>query len=265
MSQTPSKVDLAKRKHEKTETTRKVISNSRQFLRHVVEEPLSSFAEAFRAIKVAADIHQDIKDNKVIGVTSTVPKEGKSTVSCNLAQLMAHAGKRVILIDGDLRNPTLTRNLAPDAKVGLLEVLNGKVDLNRATLVDEQTGLTVLPSVIELRLLHTNEILSSERFKRLIEELRRGFDYVIIDLPPLAPVVDVRSTYSFVDFYVFVIEWGRTKIDLVQHQLAGVPELGSRLLGVVLNKADLKILDRYEYHYGGYYHKKYYARYGYGG
>ena len=86
----------------------------RPFMRHVIDEPLSAFAEAFRSIKVAADI----SGSHVIGITSTVPGEGKSTVSSNLAELIAHAGKRMIVLDGDLRNPALTRALAPNAKVG---------------------------------------------------------------------------------------------------------------------------------------------------
>jgi len=245
--------------------SRKSSGSKREFLRYVVEEPLSSFAEALRSVKVAADINRDIKDNRVIGVTSTIPKEGKSTVSANLAQLIAHAGKRAILIDGDLRNPTLTRAMVPDAKVGLLEVMAGKIALSGAILTDEKTGLDVLPAVIEPRLLHTNEILGSDALKRLIDGLRKSYDYIIIDLPPVAPVVDVRATVNIVDCYVYVVEWGRTGINLVQHQLAGMPEIHNRLLGVVLNKANVKVLERYEYYYGSYYHKKYYSRYGYGG
>ena len=77
--------------------------------------------------------------------------------------------------------------------------------------------------------------------------------------------MDVRATANIVDCYVYVVEWGKTGINLVQHQLAGMPEVHSRLLGVVLNKANTKVLERYEYYYGSYYHKKYYSRYGYGG
>lgn len=248
-----------------TERVRKASSTKREFLRYVVEEPLSSFAEALRSVKVAADINRDIKDSRVIGVTSTVPKEGKSTVSSNFAQLIAHSGKRAILVDGDLRNPTLTRSLLPDEKVGILEVMAGKVPLANAISIDEQTGLAFLPAVIESRLLHTNEILSSDAMKRLIEMLRKTYDYVIVDLPPVAPVVDVRATTNIIDAYIFVIEWGKTGINLVQHQLAGMPEVHNRMLGVILNKANVKILERYEYYYGSYYHKKYYSRYGYGG
>ena len=82
-------------------------------------------------------------------------------------------------------------------------------------------------------------------------------------LPPLAPVVDVRATTKIIDSYVFVVEWGHTRLNMVQRQLGSAPEIFDRPLGVVLNKANTKILDRYEDYYGRYYYKKYYARYGY--
>ena len=245
------------------ESEKRILFGRQKFMRHVVDEPLSSFAEAFRSIKIAVDINGAIKDNKVIGVTSTIPREGKSTISSNLAELIAHAGKRVILVDSDLRNPTLTRNLAADATVGLLEVLAGKSELRQAIHIDELTGLAFLPAVIESRLAHSNEILASEAFKRIIDRLRQTYDYVIVDLPPLAPVVDVRATTNVIDSYVYVVEWGKTRMNVVQHQLAAAPEVFDRLLGVVLNKANMSVLGRHQYYYGKYSYNKDYHQYGY--
>jgi succinoglycan biosynthesis transport protein ExoP len=237
----------------------KLISHKRPFMRQVIDEPLSAFTEAFRSIKVAADIAGSRKNNQVIGITSTLPMEGKSTISSNLAQLIAHAGKQVILLDGDLRNPSLTRALAPDAKEGLLEVLNKQVDWNDAVYRDEHTGLNFIPAVIEPRALHTNEILASESLKGLVDRLRKVFDYIIIDFPPMAPVVDVRATTEIIDSYIYVVEWGKTRINLVQRQLTAAPEFHDRLLGVVLNKANVRVLERYEAYYGRSYYKKYYG------
>jgi polysaccharide biosynthesis transport protein len=228
---------------------------SRPFMRQVIDEPLSAFAEAFRSIKVAADI----SGSRVIGITSTVPGEGKSTVASNLAELMAHAGKRVLVLDGDLRNPSLTRGLAPHSKVGLLEVLSGEVSLDDALYVDEETDLRFLPAVLGSRLVHTNEILASENFKDFVDSQRKDYDFVIVDLPPIAPVVDVRATTQIVDCYLYVIEWGRTQMNLVTHQLSGFPELQDRLLGCVLNKADVRVLQRYETYYGKNYYNNYYG------
>jgi polysaccharide biosynthesis transport protein len=232
---------------------------TKNFERQVVEQPLSAFAEAFRSIKVAADIRGSNQANRVIAVTSALPQEGKSTVSSNFAQSVAYAGKNVILIDGDLRNPTLTRSLAPTAKTGLIEVLAGDVELRDAICIDGVTKLAFLPAVLKTRFAHTNEILASAVFKQLIDDLRKRYDYVIIDLPPIAPVVDVRAAAHVVDSFIFVIEWGRTKVSFIQRQLDSVPEMHDRMLGVVLNKTNMKMFEKYEGNFGKYRYHNYYA------
>jgi succinoglycan biosynthesis transport protein ExoP len=245
-----------------TSTRVKPIARKKAFMSEVIDEPLSAFAEAFRGIKVAADING--KDNKVIGITSTLPAEGKSTVAANLAQLIAHGGNRVVLLDGDLRNPSATRALAPDARAGVLEVINSRTALDDAIYTDEVTGLRFLPAVTDGRMLHTSEILASAALRNLVENLRKTYDYVIIDFPPLAPVVDVRATTQIVDSYIYVVEWGKTRMNLVQDRLLGCPEIHDRLLGVVLNKANVNVLERYESYYGKYYYRRHYGdRYGY--
>ena len=207
---------------------------------NAIDDPHSIFAEGLRSIKVAADIASAIKENKVIGVTSSVPKEGKSTIASNFGQLMAHAGKRVILIDGDLRNLTVSRALARGAKAGLLEVLTGQSTLQDTIYTDARTGLRLLPAVIDLRISHTDEILASKPFKILLESLRKDYDYILVDLPPLAPISDARATAGLIDSYIYVVEWGRTRVNLVRDQLIAAPELYDRLLGVVLSKANLR-------------------------
>ncbi|MCA1550704.1 polysaccharide biosynthesis tyrosine autokinase [Bradyrhizobium sp. BRP19] len=232
-------------------------------LRYVVDNPLSRFAEAVRSLKVAVDLNAIVRENRVLAVTSTLPNEGKSTLSTNLAQLMAHSGAKVILVDADLRNPSLSRALRPDAKVGLVDMVAQKVQLEDAVSIDPHTGLAVLPAGTTSKLLHTNEILASKAMHAVISMLRSRYDYVVLDMPPMAPVVDVRVTSPFVDSYVFVVEWGKTKIDVVRHNLRNAPEIQDKLLGIVLNKADTRLLARYESYHGRYYYQKYYARYGY--
>lgn len=214
--------------------------------RRAVDEPISIFAEAFRAIKVTAQIHAAMRDNKVIGITSTLQNEGKSTVACNLAALMADAGKRVILIDADLRNPTLARSLTPSPTAGWMELLAAEIDLSQAIGREPTTGLAFLPLLLKEQPIHSDEILSSQVFRTLVDKLRRSYDYVIVDLPPIGPVVDVRAIMPVIDSFVFVVEWGSTSISAVRHHLMGEPELHDRLLGVVLNKANLKVLERFE-------------------
>jgi polysaccharide biosynthesis transport protein len=227
----------------------------------VSEAPFSYFAESVRSIKAAADLFGTGNVVKVVGFTSAVANEGKSTIAAGLAQVIAQAGSRVILVDCDLRNPSLSRSLAPGAECGLVEVISGKAALNDVIWIDPTTSMAFLPAVMRSRLAQTNEVLASEATKRLFETLRLMYDYVVVDLSPLGPVVDVRATANLVDAYVFVVEWGRTHTNVVRRTLAGAPGVADSLLGVVLNKTDLKLLRRYDAHISKYYQNGYY-RYG---
>jgi succinoglycan biosynthesis transport protein ExoP len=231
------------------------IERSDHLLHYVVDAPFSQFTELLRSLKVVADVNSVDEANRVIGVTSSLPNEGKSTVAANFAAMIAHAGSRVILVDADLRNPSLSRKFSPSASAGLVEVAAGRTVLNDAIWTDPTTGMTFLPAGSEsTKSLHPNEILASVAIKSLIDKLRGAFDYVIVDFPPLAPVVDTRTTASFIDSYVYIVEWGRTKIDVVEHCLSNAREVYDRLLGVVLNKANMSVLQRYE-PYRTYYRK----------
>ena len=242
---------------------KKAIARNDRLVWSVVDDPLSRFSEAVRSIKLAIDLNGAFKANRVIGLTSSLPNEGKSTIAFSLAQLMAHVGTRTILVDCDLRNPSLSRALAPRAKRGLIDVLTEKVEFERAILKDPSTNMAFLPAVMKYRYTNSSEILSSVRMKQLFEKLREYYDYVIVDLPPLAPVVDARAATSLVDSFVFTIEWGQTKIDVVEHALGQAQEVYDHLLGVVLNKVDMKSFGRHASHHESYYYNKHYGRYGY--
>jgi polysaccharide biosynthesis transport protein len=224
--------------------------------------PLSRFAESIRAIKLAIDLNPTKTSNKIVGITSALPNEGKSTVAASLAQLIAHAGKRVIIVDCDLRNPSLSANLAPNATTGIIDVLSGARSLEETIWRDPKTNLTVLPAAKRAPLFHTSEILSAEQTRKLFDRLRASYDYVIVDLPPLAPIVDVRATTPLVDCFILVVEWGRTKIDVVQHALHTAPNVYESLIGTVLNKTDMSAMKRYDSYRNDYYNNDHYTRYG---
>ena len=243
----------------------RTIARRDQLVWQVVDFPLSPYAEAIRSIKMAVDLTRARiskkvrKPKKVLGITSSSPGEGKSTTAASLAQLISHSGKRVILVDCDLRAPRLTRVLAPDAKAGLLEVLSGDAALHDVIWTDQSKKLSFLPAVATARIPHTAEIIGAEEMHVLFDRLRGAYDYVIVDLTPLVPIIDVRASEALVDYYVFVIEWGRTKIDLVQRSLKEAPGIYNKIIGAVLNKVDNTDLKRYE-GYGGYDHDQYYRR-----
>jgi succinoglycan biosynthesis transport protein ExoP len=227
----------------------------------VIEQPFSQFAEAIRTVKLAIDLNGAMSSCKIIGFTSSVPSEGKSTIAAALVQSIAQIGARAILIDCDIRNPSLTRAIAPNATCGLLEVLANAVPLEKAVLNAAASNLSFLPATLKSRVAHSSEILGSNAMKRLMERLRAQFDYIIVDLPPLAPLVDVRATAQFIDSYVFVVEWGRTYTTVAQHALSRAPHIHERLLGAVLNKVDMKQLSLYDGTRAKYYHDKSYGRY----
>ena len=229
----------------------------------VVDSPLSRFTEAIRAIKIAVDLASTDNANKIIGIASSLPNEGKSTISLSLAQLIAHSGGRAVLVDCDLRKPALSRALAPDAKAGFLEIVSDKAAFEDVLWVEPTTNLAFIPTVLPSRLVHTSEILASDATRKMFDRLREAYDYVIVDLSPLAPVVDVRVMTPLIDSFVFVVDWGRTKIDVVEHALSTTRGVYDNLLGIVLNKVDMNALGRYETYHGSYYDSRYYAHYGY--
>ena len=167
----------------------------------MINSPFSRFAEAIRSIKLAIDLSNgSVNGEQVIGFTSSLPNEGKSTISASLALLVAQAGARVILVDCDLRNPSLTRKLAPGANSGFLEVISGAVSLQDAVWTDLATNLAFLPASIKTRVVNSSDFLAGDATTALFKQLRANYDYVIVDLSPLMPVVDARATTRFRGF-----------------------------------------------------------------
>jgi exopolysaccharide transport family protein len=230
----------------------------------VVDSPMSTFAESIRSIKLATTHLYGTEPNKVIGFTSALPHEGKTTIAAAVAQLAAQAGSRVIIVDCDLRIPSLSRRLAPSATVGIVDVIFGDRSLEEAVWRDPKTNLFFLPAVTRAPLF-SSEMLESEATKRLIERLREHFDFVIVDLPPLVPIIDAKAAAHLVDCMILVIEWGRTKVGVVRHALDTAPNLHQTIIGAVLNKTNMDRLPQYEVQHKSIYKTKYYERYSYSG
>jgi succinoglycan biosynthesis transport protein ExoP len=231
--------------------------------RYVINSPFSRFAEGFRSIKLACDLSSYGSANKVVGITSGLPNEGKSTVSEALAQTVAQSGCRTLLIDGDIRNPSLTARLAPSAQAGLIDVVIGRVDWTDAVWIDPQTNLHFLPCVVTSRFSNSSDVLASPQMERLFQHLREHYDRIILDLSPLAPVIDVRATGALADSYILVVEWAKAKVDILERVLSETPVVRQRMLGAVLNKVNMAVMSRYDIYSAGYYRNRYYKRYGY--
>ena len=218
---------------------------STSLMRHVLDSPLSQFAETLRSVKVAIDLSLANRP-KLIGVVSVLPGEGKSTVAMNLAELIAHQGATVLLIDADLRNPGLTRAVAPRSKAGLVEALLNQTPPEELYVTEPESKLTILPAGGSQRVTHTSELLSSSRMLQLLKSVQTAFDYVIIDLPPIGVVVDVRAIAPMLGAFVLVTEWGRTIRKAVRTTLGSEASVREKCLGAILNKVDGNKLRRYE-------------------
>ncbi len=212
----------------------------------VVEHPFSQFSEGVRSIKFAIDLENRSRSSRVVGVTSAIANEGKSTVALAVAQMIANNGASAILVDCDLRNPSLTRSLAPNAASGIVELAFGRASLEHVVWKDQSTQMAFLPAIPHAGPPDPPSLLSSAEFRRVFDELREKYQFVIVDLSPLAPVIDVCATIDTVDAFVLVIEWGRTTVDIVKRSLRAVPLVSESILGAVLNKADIKVLATYD-------------------
>jgi succinoglycan biosynthesis transport protein ExoP len=217
-----------------------------RILRVAINAPASAFAETLRSVKLASDVVLPRNPCKVIGFVSVLPHEGKTTAAANFAGLLAAGGAKTLLIDCDLRNPGLTRGLPLVPERGLVEaVVGGDQRWQNTILVDRKTRLAILPAVIRGRLPHSSELISGPGMRDLIETARQSFDYIVVDLPPLGPVVDAKAFAPLADGFVLVAEWGATPRALVRSALQAEPVIAAKTLGMVLNKTDFKQLPRY--------------------
>ena len=222
----------------------------------IIEPPLSPFAEAIQTVRLTIDQQHAHSAAQVIGVTSALPGEGKSTIAATLAQTLAGAGQRVVLVDCDLRVARLTKAMASKSSLGLRNVVTNQVSAESA-MTHHEAGFMFLAAGSEAHPRHPSEIFTATDARILFEELRKSADYIIVDLPPLNPVADTRGVSRLVNSYLLVIEWGETKIQVVEQSLDTASTVKDRMLGVVLNKVDLEHISNYERAYVAY--ENYYA------
>jgi capsular exopolysaccharide synthesis family protein len=169
----------------------------------------------------------------------------------NIAQLISGSGKSVLLIDADMRNPSLSDLIAPGRASGLLDFLIGETPSEDSTFRHPTKPLTFLPANGKLRVSQTAELIGSARMEALLNSARKAYDYVILDLPPLAPVVDVRAIARMIGFFVYVIEWGETSVSTVLQAMQTVPNIEGKILGCVLNKTNMAALRLHSKSEGG--------------
>jgi polysaccharide biosynthesis transport protein len=220
-----------------------------QYLR---EKPLSAYAEAvrsvFTALKAAPAGGQGAgaaAAPKVFMVTSSLPEEGKTTLVVSLATLAARSNKRVLVVDLDLRHPSVHRELGWQVSAGIVEYMSNERSLEEVIHHDLETGLHFLP--VKAQTTNPLDLIESDRMRQLLEICRANYDYVLIDTAPVASVNDSKIAAQLADKVVFVVHWGKTIESAARDSLHALRESGVEVAGAVLTQIDLRKHAQYGY------------------
>ncbi len=221
----------------------------------------STFAEAVRTVRTSILMSALDEPHKVVVITSSVPEEGKTTLSFNLACALGQV-KKVLLIDGDLRRPKIGKLVGRQARQpGLADLVAGQAQVSQCVFFDERSGIhilsagTVPPNPLEL--------LSSKRFEDVVIRLREAFDIVIVDSAPLQLVSDAQILSQFASSVIYVVKADSTPYQVAQNGLKKLRRVNAPVLGVVLNQLDLEKAEKYYNEYSGYRSYRGYRKYGY--
>jgi succinoglycan biosynthesis transport protein ExoP len=208
-----------------------------------IQNPFGEHAEALRSVGVALTTRPGLHGAKVIMVTSALPGEGKTSLAVSFARLAAASGRSVLLIECDLRRPSVNYALGVVASVGLTDVLAGRRTLSETSYEDPVSGMHVVPSGSRARF--PAEALGSESMRELISCSRERYDLVVLDTPPVGIVADSLVLSDLVDATILVVRWGKTPRRMVTMALGRLASAGVRMAGVVLTQVRMKKLAAY--------------------
>ena len=225
--------------------------------------PKSQVSEAFRAVRTALYFNTQGKQNSVIQVTSPTPGDGKSTLASNLAVSIAQSGKRVLLVDADMRRPRQHATFGISSRVGFATVLSGQSQWRDCMFeCEEIEGLTVMPCGAKPQ--NPAELSSSPQVKSLIEEMREEFDFVIIDTPPMLAVTDPSPIAARVDGVILCMRIKKNVRVSAERATQMINNLGANCIGLVVNGVGAQSGYGSQYTYGAYRAGYSYNGYGYG-
>jgi capsular exopolysaccharide synthesis family protein len=211
--------------------------------------PRSPISEAYRTLRTNIDFSSVDQKLQVIAMTSASPGEGKSTTVVNLAVTYAQSDKRVLIIDADLRKPTVHQNFAISNRWGLTSLLASQASIDevvKETHIENLYALTSGPIPP-----NPSELLASQKMTQLLADMRDKFDVIIVDTPPTLAVTDAQIVATKCDGVVLVIDSGRVKREMALKAKANLEHVKARILGVVLNNIDRKNAESYYYYYYG--------------
>jgi capsular exopolysaccharide synthesis family protein len=210
--------------------------------------PKSPIAEQFRTIRTNIEFSSVDEEVKTIVVTSSGPTEGKSTTTANLAVVFAQQGKNVLMIDADLRKPTVHYTFHKENHVGLSNVLTRQATFEEAVQITSQENLFVLTSGPIPP--NPSELLGSKGMLAMLKQAKNEYDVIILDSPPILAVTDAQILSNITDGVVFVVSSGSTEVESAKKSKELLESAKAKILGVVLNNKKVKD-SQYYYYYGG--------------
>ncbi len=211
--------------------------------------PKSPIAEQFRTVRTNIQFSSVDKEIKTLIVTSARPAEGKSTVVANLAVVFAQQGKKVLLIDSDMRKPTVHYTFQTENHSGLSNILARQATLNDTVHETKQDKLWVLPSGPIPP--NPSELLGSKAMQTLLEQAEEEFDVILLDTPPIIAVTDAQVLANVADGVVLVVGSGKTEVDSAKKAKELLESAQAKILGVVLNNKKTEDDQYYYYYYYG--------------
>ncbi|MEM5520883.1 polysaccharide biosynthesis tyrosine autokinase [Sulfitobacter sp. AS59] len=214
-------------------------------LQYLSDKPTSAAAEAIRNLRTSLMLSNMDKKPQVIVSTSSIPGEGKTTVSLSLAKFLSGLGKSVLLIEGDIRRRTLNEYFPTLPTTGIASVLNQDVDF--ADAVHRPKGFDVDVLAGEKTNVNAADIFSSDTFKAFIAEMRKRYDFIIIDTPPILVVPDARIISESADAILFSVKWDSTSRALLDESMRMFQNSNQRITGFVLSQIDEKRMRKYGY------------------
>lgn len=227
------------------------VRNRKKILEYAKNKPSSQAVEAVRNLRTSILLSNVDNPPKVVMVTSTLPAEGKTTESLLLAQNMAAIGKKVLLIEGDIRRRVFAQYFDVPNDQGLVSVLAGEVKFSDAVYWEETLGLDIL--VGEKPSINAADLFSSEKFESFLQDARKAYDMIVIDTPPALVVPDARVIGQFADAIMYVVRWDQTPKTQLRQGLAMFESVGLKVTGLILGQIDPKGMKRYGYgRYGAY-------------
>ena len=221
------------------------VPNGQNIIAYLKTKPNSIVSESVRNLRTSILMSNPNQVKQVIMLTSSVPKEGKTMLTFALAQNMVGLGKRILLIEADVRRCTHSVEIDRNNTVALLDLVVGDKNLNEVNLYAEELGFDILTATRSDK--NAADIFASQRFSKLLTELREHYDYIIIDSPPVLVVPDARLIGTISDANIYIVKWNKSTRAQVDQGLDMLSSIGVNTIGLVLNQIDTRKAKTYDY------------------